>query len=193
LGLLLNLKRRNSIWKVWKISFLCVMNVSHLTFPQDKNYILKEAQANTLEQLLTKLGNDVKHTYLNRFNPLNLEDDTIKAIKNCQVLSVKHLGEFYRELAGVYRYKIGSNQLEFIFSGKSHYQKYLDDWTEIFEIWMEDFMNSPYFIRAVLQMTILKPNHRVALLAKNRLKVYLSQYFNLKVYKYHGIVPIQAA
>jgi hypothetical protein len=58
---------------------------------------------------------------------------------------------------------------------------------------MEDFISSPFFIRAVLEMTILKPKNRVAFLAKDRLKVYLSQYFNLKVYKYRGIVPIQAA
>lgn len=169
------------------------MSLRHLLFPQDKNYILKEAQANTQKELLTNLVAIVRETYLTRFNPLDLEDDTIKAIKKCKKFSIEHLDNFYWELAGVYRYKVGSNQLEFIFSGKSHYHMYLDDWAEIFEIWMEDFESSSYFIRTVLEMTILKPKHRVTLLAKDRLKVYLSQYFNLRVYKYRGIVPIQAA
>jgi len=169
------------------------MSVSHLLFPLDKNYILKEAQADTQNELLANLVAVVKETYLTLFNPLDLEDDTIKEIKNCKEFSTQHLYNFYWELAGIYRYKVGSNQLEFIFSGKSHYAKYLDDWSEAFEIWMEDFISSPFFIRAVLEMTILKPKNRVAFLAKDRLKVYLSQYFNLKVYKYRGIVPIQAA
>jgi hypothetical protein len=88
---------------------------------------------------------------------------------------------------------MGSNQLEFIFSGKSHYDKYWDDWTDAFEIWLEDFLKSPYFIRAVMEMCILMPQQRAALLAKDRMKIYLSQYFNLKVYKFRGIVPIEAA
>jgi hypothetical protein len=103
------------------------------------------------------------------------------------------LDNFYWELAGIYRYKVGSNQLEFIFSGKSQYEKYFDDWTEAFEIWIEDFIDSPYFIRAILEITILSAHERAAVLAKDRLKVYLSQYFNLKVYKHRGIIPIQAA
>ena len=122
-----------------------------------------------------------------------MEDDTVMALVACENFSIEHLDIFYWELAGVYRYRIGSNQLEFIFSGKSHYDKYVDDWSEAFEIWTEDFLQSPYFVRAVLEISILQPSSRAAFLAKDRLKVYLSQYFNLKVYKYRGIIPIEAA
>ena len=167
--------------------------MNQFLFPQDKNYILKEVQTHTQDILLEKLAADARETYLLRQNPLNLEDDTIKALKACEKFSTDHLLSFYWELAGVYRYRIGSNQLEFIFSGKSHYDKYLDDWSEAFEIWMEDFLQSPYFIRAILEIAILQPHSRAALLAKDRLKVYLSQYFNLRVYKYRGIMPIEAA
>ena len=162
-------------------------------FPQDKNYILKEVQTDRQHILLQTLVSNARDTYLTRQNPLGLEDDTIKALLACENFSIEHLDVFYWELAGVYRYRIGSNQLEFIFSGKSHYDKYFDDWSEAFEIWMEDFLQSPYFIRAVLEISILQPNSRAAFLAKDRLKVYLSQYFNLKVYKYRGIIPIEAA
>ncbi|GJM30082.1 MAG: hypothetical protein DHS20C17_27170 [Cyclobacteriaceae bacterium] len=169
------------------------MTISRLLFPQDKNYILKEVQADTRTQLLGHLVTTVRETYLNRFNPLGLEDDTILKIKACKTISIDNLENFYWELAGIFRYKVGSNQLEFIFSGKSHYQKYYDDWNEAFHIWLEDFTFSPYFIRAVLEMCILQPHGRPAELAKGRMKVYLSQYFNLKVYKYRGITPIKAA
>lgn len=169
------------------------MTTSHLLFPQDKNYILKEVQADKQTELLERLTLLVKNEYLTRFNPLDLEDDTIRAIKGCKEFNIELLGSFYWELAGVFRYKAGSNQLEFLFSGKSHFDKYLDDWTETFELWIEDFLCSPYFIRAILEMTIISPGNRAAWLAKDRLKVYISQYFNLKVYKYRGIVPIQAA
>ena len=162
-------------------------------FPQDKNYILKEVQTDRQHTLLQTLVANARNTYLTRQNPLGLEDDTVKALLACENFATEHLDIFYWELAGVYRYRIGSNQLEFIFSGKSHYDKYFDDWSEAFEIWMEDFLQSPYFIRAVLEISILQPNSRATFLAKDRLKVYLSQYFNVKVYKYRGIIPIEAA
>jgi hypothetical protein len=175
------------------ILFLCSMTNCRPLFSQDKNYVLKQVQADTESTLLNQLVKQVRDAYLAKFNPLNLEDDTVQAIKGCQKFTLDHLDSFYWELAGVFRYRIGSNQLEFIFSGKSHYDKYWDDWTDAFEIWLEDFLKSPYFIRAVLEMCILMPQQRAALLAKDRMKIYLSQYFNLKVYKFRGIVPIEAA
>ena len=173
---------------IYIILFICSMTSSRALFAQDKNYILKEVQADTKDTLLNQMVKKVRENYLSRSNPLDLEDDTVRAIKQCRQFTLDHLDMFYWELAGVFRYRIGSNQLEFIFSGRSHYDKYYDDWTEAFEIWLEDFLMSPYFIRAVLEMSILMPNKRAALLAKDRMKVYLSQYFNLKVYKYRGIV-----
>jgi len=131
--------------------------------------------------------------YLSSANPLGIEDDTIKTIKACDKYVLEHFDTFYHELAGVYRYKIGSNQLEFVFSGKSHYDKYMEDWKEAFDIWVEDFLNHRHFLRAVLEMAIFHPQNRVAFLAGNRLKVFLSQYFRLKVYKYRGILPLQVA
>lgn len=169
------------------------MMINRPLFPQDKNYILKEAQTDTKTKLLERLVEKVRETYLNRYNPLGLEDDTVKVIKQCKQFNLHYLDTFYWELAGIFRYRIGSNQLEFIFSGISHYEKYFDNWCEMFDRWAEDFLTSRYFIRAVLEMTILHSQERVALLAKDRLKVYLAQYFNLKVYRFRGIVPTAAA
>jgi hypothetical protein len=169
------------------------MTISRPLFPQDKNYILKEVQADTRTALLKRLIRKVRNTYLSRCNPLGLEDDTVRVINSCEEFSLEHLENFYWELAGVFRYQLGSNQLEFIFSGKSHYDKYMVDWIDAFDLWIKDFLRSPYFIRAVLEMTILQPNSRGAILAKDRMKIYLTRYFNLKVYKLRGIVPVEAA
>lgn len=162
-------------------------------FAQDKNYILKEVQTDTMDTLLERLVQVVRTIYLERYNPLGLEDDTIKKVKANKQPVITHLENFYWELAAIFRYKAGSNQLEFIFSGRSHYQKYTDDWVEAFELWSEDFTQSRYFLRAVLEMSILEPQGRAAQLAADRMKVYLTQYFNLKVYKYRGILPTEAA
>ena len=64
------------------------MSVSRLLFPLDKNYILKEAQADTQNELLANLVAVIKETYLTLFNPLDLEDDTIKEIKNCKLFEL---------------------------------------------------------------------------------------------------------
>jgi len=165
------------------------MGHSRLLFPLDKNYTLKEAQSDTKSHLLLGMVEKVKHYYLVWSNPLGIEDDTIKAINSCHRFSMEHFDVFYHEIAGVYRYKIGSNQLEFIFNGRSHYDKYRDDWSEAFEIWIEGFLTYPHFIRAVLEMAILNKEDRVAFLASNRLKVFITQYFAVKVYKYRGILP----
>ncbi len=162
-------------------------------FSQDKNYILKEVQADSKHTLLEHLVQVVKITYLERYNPLGLEDETIRKVKACKQPVITNLENFYWELAAIFRYKVGSNQLELIFSGKSHYQKYTDDWKEAFDLWSEDFTQSRHFLRAVLEMCILEPHSRAAQLAADRLKVYLTQYFNLRVYKYRGILPTEAA
>lgn len=177
----------------WILLFFVAMTRCRPLFDQDKNYILKEVQADTMDTLLVGLVHAVRSTYLDHYNPLGLEDDTIKKVKGCLNPVTTHLDNFYWELAAIFRYKVGSNQLEFIFSGRSHYQKYTDDWIEAFEMWSEDFTQSRYFLRAVLEMCILEPRGRVAQLAADRMKVYLAQYFNLKVYKYRGILPTEAA
>lgn len=169
------------------------MERSRLLFPLDKNYTLKQVQLDVKAQLLQKMIDLVIDHYLRFGNPLGIEDDTVMTIRACNKYALEHFDTFYHELAGVYRYKIGSNQLEFVFSGRSHYDKYLDDWSEAFNIWIEDFLSHHHFIKAVLEMAVFHPKGRVAFLAGNRLKAFLSQYFHLKVYKYRGILPLQVA
>ena len=80
-------------------------------FPFDKNYILEKAQLDQEEGLVVYLVDFVKAYYLSNYNPLGLEDDTVKAIKDHPTAFTKRLTEFYRHLAGIYRFKYGQNQL----------------------------------------------------------------------------------
>ncbi len=170
-----------------------IVSMQRKLFPFDKNHILKEAQLGCKEGLLKVLVENAKQSYLDLCNPLGLEDDPIRKIKSSRHFELNLLEEFYEHLAGIYRYKYGSNQLEFRFDGKSHYEKYREDWSETFHEWTAEFCRDVNFLKAILEVTVFYPKDRKALLAGNRLKTYISQQFYLKVYRYRGIVRLNAA
>ncbi|MEQ9165780.1 MAG: hypothetical protein RLO12_05965, partial [Fulvivirga sp.] len=63
--------------------------------------------------------------------------------------------------------------------------KILDD---TFKSWLIDFCLKPNFLRAVLELTVFYPEGRKSELAENRMKAFINQHFELKIYKYKGIV-----
>ncbi|ELR71237.1 hypothetical protein C900_02852 [Fulvivirga imtechensis AK7] len=162
-------------------------------FPLDKNYILERAQLDTAQELTIYLVDFAKKFYLEQYNPLGIEDDTIRAIKSHQTAYTDRLEEFYRNLAGVYRYKFGQNQLELLFDGQDHYQKYTSDWSSTYKEWLVDFCLKPNFLKAVLELTVFYPEGRKSELAENRMKAFIHQHFELKIYKYKGIVKMRIA
>ena len=157
-------------------------------FPLDKNYILEKAQLDLQEELITYLIQFSKDFYLQQYNPLGIEDATIKSIKAHETQYTDRLEEFYRNLAAVYRFKFGQNQLEFLFDGTDHHTKYAEDWKDTFKKWLVNFCLKPNFLRAVLELTVFYPEGRKAELAENRMKTFINQHFELKIYKYRGIV-----
>lgn len=159
-------------------------------FPLDKNYLLETAQLDLERELILRLVNFTKEYYLLNSNPLGLEDNTIKVIKQHQTVYTSRLEEFYRNLAGIYRFKYGQNQLEFLFDGVDHVTKYKQDWTTTYEKWLDQFCQKPNFIRAVLELTVFYPENRKSLLAENRMKAFITQQFDLKIYKYKGIIKV---
>lgn len=162
-------------------------------FPLDKNHILRKAQLACKEGLLTALVDSAKKGYLELCNPLGLEDDPVRKIMSCNHFEMHLLEDLYEHLSGIYRYKYGSNQLEFLFDGKSHFEKYEEDWTETFQEWIAGFCQEVNFLKAILEVTVFYPKERKALLAGNRLKAFISQQFYIKVYKHKGIVRLNAA
>ena len=162
-------------------------------FPFDKNYLLEQAQLESKQELLLEMVGLVKEIYLNRYNPLGLMDRSIQQIVETTEYSMVEVGELYDEMAGIYRYKYSSNQLELLFDGKDHIEKYQEDWKDAYLQWIQEFSRSKSFLKAVLEATIFYPKDVKSQRAFSRLRLFISEQFGLKVYKYKGIVPIQIA
>lgn len=157
-------------------------------FPLDKNYLLKEAQASVRDLLLRSLLERTKSEYLNRYNPLGLEDKLSLRIKNFEPRTLTTLYNLYETLAGVYRYRFGRNQLEILWDGSDHREKYQKDWSESFHGWITDFCKYELFINAVLDVTVFFIENRNALLTENRMNNFMLQFFELRIQKKQGIV-----
>ena len=161
-------------------------------FKYDKNYILKEAQSSLKDELLLEMVKKVKTHYITYHNPLGLEDDTIIKIKSCQTYLTTDFEDFYYSIAGIYRFKYSDNQLEMIFDGKDHLQKYKEEWKLAFFRWIREFLKYNNFIKAVLEAAIFCPDQK-SLGIHNRMKYFLINFFGIKVYKYKGIVELKVA
>jgi hypothetical protein len=162
-------------------------------FPLDKNYVLEEVQLSSQPALLFCLIEKVKQHYELRHNPLQLYDSFSLKIKEYQPKNIKLLDGFYQTLAGIYRFKYGNNQLELLWDGKSHYEKYSREWSETFEQWTEQFCSREQFIQAILDLTVFLPENRQAQLAENRMNFVMLQFFDLKIHKSRGIVAMKVA
>ena len=162
-------------------------------FPRDKNYLLKESQDSTRSSLLSHLLSSVKKGYIQKFNPLGLDDPISQKVKNSRRHNLNCLYEFYDSLAAVYRFKYGENQLQFLFDGRTHVEKYSEDWTEAFRTWVEEFCLHENFIKATLELTLILPSQKNSVVMANRMKTFLTGYFDIKIYKNRGIIQTQAA
>ena len=162
-------------------------------FPLDKNYLLEEAQLSLQGHLLLSLVNKVKETYLQCHNPLGIMDGFAQKVAHYQPKNLKPLYPFYQNMAAVYRYKHGDNQLEFLWDGTGHLQKYRQEWEATFEEWATTFCGQHRFLMAVMDLTVFLPLNRKAHLAENKMNSFISQFFGLKVHKKRGIVEMKVA
>lgn len=162
-------------------------------FPMDKNYLLEEAQLRLENHLLTLLVNNIKEQYFIRYNPLRLLDSASKSIHDYQPENLRPLRAFYRNLAGVYRYKFGDSQLEFLWDGNDHSDQYRREWTAFFNQCTNSFFRQDLFIKAVLDLTVFLPKNRQVQLAENKMNYFMQQHFELKIHKQKGIVEMKVA
>jgi hypothetical protein len=162
-------------------------------FPLDKNYLLEEAQLSLQDDLLTVLVQKSKEHFELIHNPLHLMDSFSQKIKDHKPRNLKPLYGFYQTLAGIYRYKFGDSQLEFLWSGESHFEKYQSDWGQTFGQWTDAFLQREQFIQAVLDLTVFLPENRHAHLAENRMNYVMLHFFELKIHKNRGIVEMKVA
>lgn len=156
-------------------------------FLLDKNYLLKQVQSDLKIELQAYLIDKVKEGYFLQFNPLRLRDDKTDQIEAFQPIHFSFFDELYDVLCGIYRFQIGDNQLELLFDGRSHYEKYVDDWNDAFKGFLNDLIQKKNFILAGLELSVFhNPDNRIEL-AQNRMKVCVYEHFGLKIYKYKGI------
>ena len=171
-----------------KVLFLSkLLPLNQRLFLLDKNYILKQVQEDMKNSLQVELVAQIKQGYFNLFNPLRLIDDLSEKVENFEPTDLSFFDELYANLAGIYRYQVEGNQLELLFDGRSHYDKYLDDWKAGFQAYLTELCQKKNFILAGLELTVFHSPERRLELAQNRMKVCIYEHFGLKIYKYKGI------
>jgi hypothetical protein len=175
------------------ITFVKTLNVVQKFFPLDKNYVLEEAQLDRQEPLLVSLIEKVKLHYELRHNPLQVYDAFSEKIKSYQPSSLHLLERFYKTLAGVYRYKFGNNQLELLWGGENHFDKYKAEWSETFDQWTTQFCFREQFVQAILDLTVFLPENHDAQLAENRMNFVMLQLLAVRIHKKKGIVQMKVA
>ena len=162
-------------------------------FPLDKNYLLEEAQLFLQDELLHRLIEQVKSEFEQRSNPLGLLDSFSLKVKNYTCQNLKPLCSFYQNLSAVYRFKYSDNQLEFVWDGRDHQDKYKAEWTSTFVEWITDFCKQELFVQAVLDLTVFLPQNRHADLAENRMNNFMLRQFEVKMHKTKGLVAMKVA
>ena len=162
-------------------------------FQLDKNYLLESAQLSMRDRLLSTLLEKVKKTYELQHNPLLLEDSFFLKIRHHVSGNLNPLHTFYDNLAGVYRFKFGENQLEILWNGLDHREKYEREWAASFDQWTTTFCQNEQFLKAVLDLTVFLPQNNQAQLAENRMNYIILQYLEVKIHKSRGIEDIRVA
>jgi len=147
-------------------------------FPLDKNYLLEQAQLELEDFLLKDLVERVKEEYELRNNPLGLKDSYTSRISNYQLTEAGPLKPFYHNLAGVYRYKFGDNQLTFMWDGIDQSERYKTEWKEFFTKQTTAFCKNELFIRAIFDLTVF---NNYSQLAENRMNNFMLQTFEVKL------------
>ena len=162
-------------------------------FAHDKNYLLEEAQLRLQDRLLTELTEKAKLVYEQINNPLGLNDSFSEKVKAYHPQNLKPLYSCYQNLAGIYRYKFGENQLGFLWDGKDHSEKYAEEWYEAFHIWTDQLCMQIQFVQAVLDLTVFLPDNLQAHMAENRMNAVMLGLFEIKIHKQKGIVEMRVA
>lgn len=164
--------------------------ISHFFFKKDKNHILKEAQVQGTFSLCKLLFEKTIGSYDTLFNPLGLEDSTSKNIKEFELKDNSNLEGIYENIAAIYRYRYGDSQLEIIWDGKTHQEKFLEDWSSTFKEWVTDLCQNRTFIKGILHLTVFSEQKKNTFFIENSLKAIINEYFDLKVLTRNGIKKV---
>lgn len=155
-------------------------------FPLDKNYILRQAQSLMEDHLLELMVFELKRSYTQLYNPLMLMDETYAKILDTHEFPKHRVRMIYRQLCGIYRYKNGDNQLELLFDGRTHLDKFKEDWTAQLVCWIRELGVYEPFVKNMLRMTLLFDTDTRAEWSENHCKAFINQHFDLKIVKRNG-------
>jgi hypothetical protein len=161
-------------------------------FPLDKNYLLEHVQLRQEAALLAELIAIAQHHYQERYNPLGLTEPRSEQVRTYAPGDLSRLHPFYRNLAAVYRFKFGHNQLAFLWDGTDHTDYYRAEWTAFFLRSCTRLCGQELFLRAVLDLTVFFQEDAGARMAESRMHHFLTQTFDLRILK-KGIVPARVA
>jgi hypothetical protein len=159
-------------------------------FPLDKNYIFRQAQSTLEESMLEVMVEELKEAYTIWYNPLGLKDDTYTRILDNKEYPTDRIKMVYAQLCGIYRYQSASNQLELLFDGRSHLEKYQEDWSLLFVQWLRELGRHGTYVKTMLRMTLLYDTESRAEFAESRCKGFINQYFGLRIIKRKGQLKI---
>lgn len=155
-------------------------------FPLDKNYILRQAQSVLEEELIDRMVFELKRSYTSLYNPLQLMDVTYAQILDTFEFPRERVRLIYRQLCGIYRYKHGDNQLEMLFDGRTHLEKFQEDWSAALINYVRELGVYEQYVKTMLRMTLLFDTESRAEWAENHCKAFINQHFDLKVVKRQG-------
>lgn len=162
-------------------------------FPLDKNYILRQAQSVMEEVLLDRMVAELKASYTQVYNPLQLMDETYRSILEREAFPRERVQVIYRQLCGVYRYRHGENQLELLFDGRTHMEKFQEDWSEALVGYVQQLGQHEPYVKTMLRMTLLFDTDSRAEWAENHCKAFINQFFDLKVIKRQGELRLKVS
>lgn len=157
------------------------------SFEKDKNVLLKNAQDQIFTHLAHRLVEITIEKYSVYFNPLGLVDDTFQQILDYQFDNIEELEGIYENLCVAYRYKYGDNQLEIIWDGKSHEEKYIEEWGDTFDRWANDLTENTSIIKGILQLTVFNDRKKNLSFVRNAIKGLINDYFEIKILKRNGV------
>lgn len=155
-------------------------------FPLDKNYILRQAQSVLEEEMIDRMIFELKRSYTFLYNPLRLMDQTYAQILDTYDFPRERARLIYRQLCGIYRYKHGDNQLELLFDGRTHFEKFQEDWSDALVAYVQELGIHEQYVKTMLRMTLLIDTETRAEWAENHCKAFINQHFELKVVKRQG-------
>ncbi len=162
-------------------------------FPLDKNYILRQAQTLLEEELLDLMVYELRIAYTQLYNPLMLMDTTYEKILDTYSYPKERIRLIYRQLCGIYRYKHGDNQLELLFDGRTHAEKFKEDWTRQFVNWLKELGQHESYVKTMLRLTLIHDTESRAEWSENQCKSFINQYFELRIVKRKGELKLKTA